>query len=99
VLEATPVGSAPRIALDAMGGDVGPAVMVAGAARAHQRRGDLHFLLFGDEAAICAELDQPPSLAGVAKVVPCDDVIAPDEQPTQALRPPQTTSLGPPAHP
>src|SRR3546814_17219458 len=86
MLEGKPVGSAQRIALDAMGGDVGPAVMVAGAARAHQRRGDLHFLLFGDEAAICAELDKHPSLAGVAKVVHCDDVIAPEEKPTQAIR-------------
>ena len=43
------MGSAPRIAIDAMGGDVGPAVMVAGAALAHKRRSDISFLLFGDE--------------------------------------------------
>ena len=32
------MGSGPRIAVDAMGGDVGPEVMVAGAARAWRRR-------------------------------------------------------------
>ena len=46
------MGSAPRIAIDAMGGDTGPAVMVAGAALAFERRDDLCFLLFGDEPAI-----------------------------------------------
>ena len=30
------MGAAPRIALDAMGGDVGPRVIVAGAALAHE---------------------------------------------------------------
>src|SRR3546814_2924048 len=72
--------------------------MVAGAARAHQRRGDRHFLLFGDEAAICAELDKQPSLAGVAKVVHCDDVIAPEEKPTQAIRRAKTSSMGRAVH-
>ena len=80
------MGTAPRIALDAMGGDVGPAVMLAGAARAHERRSDLSFLVFGDEASIRAELDKHPSLAGAAHVVHCNDVIAPEEQPTQAIR-------------
>ena len=42
------MGTAPRIAIDAMGGDTGPAAMVAGAALALARRDDLHFLLFGD---------------------------------------------------
>ncbi len=45
------MGSGPRIAVDAMGGDVGPEVMLAGAARAFRRRQDLSFILFGDEAA------------------------------------------------
>ena len=41
------MGNGPRIAIDAMGGDAGPAVMIAGAALAFDRRDDLHFLLFG----------------------------------------------------
>ena len=88
------MGSAPRIALDAMGGDVGPAVMVAGAARAHQRRGDLQFLLFGDQGAIRAELDRHPTLAGASRIVHCDDVIAAEEKPTQAIRRAKSSSMG-----
>ena len=37
------------IALDAMGGDHAPQVVVAGADMARQRNPELHFLMFGDE--------------------------------------------------
>ena len=88
------MGSAPRIAIDAMGGDTGPAVMVAGAALAFERRNDLSFLLFGDEAAIRRELARHAALARVSDVVHCDDVISGDEKPTQAIRRAKTTSMG-----
>ncbi len=88
------MGSAPRIAIDAMGGDSGPAVMLAGAERAHSRRDDLQFLLFGDEPTIRAELGQYPGLASVTEIVHCDDVIAATDKPSQALRRAKTTSMG-----
>lgn len=88
------MGSGPRIAIDAMGGDVGPAVMIAGAALAYQRRNDLSFLLFGDEAAIRAELGAHEGLSGVCEIVPCADVITAEEKPTQAIRRAKTTSMG-----
>jgi glycerol-3-phosphate acyltransferase PlsX len=88
------VGNAPRIAIDAMGGDSGPAVMLAGADRAHKRRDDLRFVVFGDKALIRAELDKYPDLAGVTEIVHSDDVIAATEKPTQAIRRAKTTSMG-----
>jgi glycerol-3-phosphate acyltransferase PlsX len=88
------VGSGPRIAIDAMGGDTGPAVMLAGAETAYRRRGDLSFTLFGDESAIRAELEARPQLAAVSKVVHCPDVITPDDKPSQAIRRAKTTSMG-----
>jgi glycerol-3-phosphate acyltransferase PlsX len=88
------VGSAPRIAIDAMGGDTGPAVMVAGAARAHARRGDLCFLMYGDKSRIRAEVDKHAGLTGVVEIVHCDDVIAGTEKPSQAIRRAKTTSMG-----
>ena len=84
----------PRIAIDAMGGDTGPSVMVAGAARAFDRRDDLRFLLFGDQAAIRHELDRHEVLAGACTIVHCDDVIAGTEKPSQAIRRAKTTSMG-----
>ena len=88
------MGNAPRIAIDAMGGDVGPAVMIAGAARALASRSDLSFLLFGDEAAIRRELAAHAALAAVSEVVHTPDVIAAEDKPTQAIRRAKTTSMG-----
>ena len=88
------MGSAPRIAIDAMGGDSGPAGMLAGAALAFERRDDLGFLLFGDEAAIRAELAAHPGLASISEIVHCDDVISGDDRPSQAIRRAKTTSMG-----
>ncbi|MDB5685824.1 MAG: phosphate:acyl-[acyl carrier protein] acyltransferase [Rhizorhabdus sp.] len=87
------VVQAPRIALDAMGGDGGPATMIAGAAIARARDNDLHFILFGDEAAIRAELARHPILADTP-VVHCDDVISGDDKPSQAIRRTKSTSMG-----
>ena len=43
-----------RIALDAMGGDVGPAVVVPGADLSLARHPDTEFILFGDEAVVAS---------------------------------------------
>ncbi|HEY0165200.1 MAG TPA: phosphate acyltransferase PlsX, partial [Sphingomicrobium sp.] len=86
--------SAPRIAIDAMGGDTGPSIMLAGAARAHARRADLCFMMFGDRALIEAELAKYPDLASAVEIVHCDDVIAGTEKPSQAIRRAKTSSMG-----
>ena len=88
------MGSGPRIAIDAMGGDSGPEVMVAGAASAWRRRDDLSFILFGDAPLIRAELVRHAGLAAVTEIVHCDDVITGDDRPRQAIRRAKTTSMG-----
>src|SRR2546423_15460434 len=77
-----------------MGGDSGPAVMIAGAAIAYDRRGDLSFLLFGDETEIGIELARFPRLARVCEIVHCPDVISGEEKPSQAIRRARTSSMG-----
>jgi glycerol-3-phosphate acyltransferase PlsX len=86
--------SLPRIAIDAMGGDEGVRVMISGAALARRRHEQFKFLLVGDEARIKAALDQHPGMAGASEILHCDDVVAGDERPTQALRRAKTTSMG-----
>jgi glycerol-3-phosphate acyltransferase PlsX len=88
------VGSGPRIAIDAMGGDVGPEVMLAGAARAWRRRQDLSFLLFGDEATLRTEIAKHEALRPVCEIVHAEDVITADDKPSQAIRRAKTTSMG-----
>ncbi len=81
-----------RIALDAMGGDHGPAVIVGGAAIALERRPDSRFLLFGDEKAIRPELERHARLRQVARIVHTDVVVRMDDKPSQALRQTRRTS-------
>jgi phosphate acyltransferase len=88
------VGSGPRIAVDAMGGDVGPEVMLAGAARAFGRRQDLSFILFGDEPTLRSELAKHDGLASVCDIVHAPDVITAEDKPSQAIRRSKTTSMG-----
>jgi phosphate acyltransferase len=74
------------IALDAMGGDQGPSVVVPGAAIALVRHPDAHFLLLGDAARIEPELKAHPALAKRADVIHTDVAVAMDAKPSQALR-------------
>ena len=48
------------ISLDAMGGDNGPNVAIAGAAIAIERRPDLRFLIYGEEHAVRPVLEAYP---------------------------------------
>ena len=75
-----------RIALDAMGGDFGPKVTIAGAASALERRPNSRFLLIGDEPAIRAQLQRYPRLAECADVRHSSVSIRMDDRPSQALR-------------
>ncbi|ABC63817.1 phosphate acyltransferase PlsX [Erythrobacter litoralis] len=86
--------SLPRIALDAMGGDVGVRVMIDGAAEARRRHDRFKFLLVGDETRIKAALDTHPNMRGASEILHCEDVVGGDEKPTQALRRAKTTSMG-----
>ena len=88
------MSKAPQIAIDAMGGDGGPAIMVAGAARARARYPDLRFRLFGDQEKIRAELVKHPRLTGHAEVIHAPDVISGEDKPSQAIRRAKTTSMG-----
>ncbi len=84
----------PRIAVDAMGGDVGVRVMVEGAALARRQHDQFKFLLVGDETAIKQALDAHPNLRAASEILHAPDVVAGDEKPTQALRRARTTSMG-----
>ena len=84
----------PRIAIDAMGGDSGPAAMIAGAARARRRDSSLEFVVYGDEAAIEAELKRHSGVRPAVTLVHSPESIASSEKPSQAIRRAGTTSMG-----
>ncbi|HET9335973.1 MAG TPA: phosphate acyltransferase PlsX [Sphingomicrobium sp.] len=84
----------PRIAIDAMGGDIGPAVIIAGMARARRKDRSLRFELFGDEQRIKPELDKHRPLMEAVTVHHTTDAIDSSEKPSQAIRRAKTTSMG-----
>jgi len=84
----------PCIAIDAMGGDVGPAAMVAGLAMAHRKDRTLSFHLFGDEALIRPEIARHQGAASAITVHHTAEAIAATEKPSQAIRRARTTSMG-----
>jgi phosphate acyltransferase len=88
------VVSQPRIAIDAMGGDVGPAVMLAGAAMALERHPHLHFLFVGDETKISEALAAHPTLVPCSTIRHTDQVVLGDDKPGQALRKARGSSMG-----
>src|SRR5689334_1573902 len=74
------------IALDAMGGDAGPEMVLPGAQLASIRHPDLRFLLFGDSARLNPLLEKYPRLKGRSEVRHCDIAVAMEDKPSQALR-------------
>ncbi len=82
----------PVIAVDAMGGDFGPAVVVPGAVEA-ARLHDLHILLVGDTPKVEAELARL-DLEGIGcEIVQADDVVHMNERPSDILRRKKNASI------
>lgn len=75
-----------RIALDAMGGDHGPAVVIPGAALAQARHPDTEFIFFGVASSIEVALAAHPKLKAVSRVGHTDVAVKMDDKPSQALR-------------
>jgi glycerol-3-phosphate acyltransferase PlsX len=86
--------SSATIAVDAMGGDEGLAVMLAGVARARRRYESMRFLLVGDEDAIRAGLKNHPNLTAASQIVHAPETVTADDKPSQAIRRAKTTSMG-----
>src|ERR1700728_4742507 len=75
-----------RIALDAMGGDHGPAVVVAGAELALARHPAAEFLFFGNAAQLTPLVDAKAKLKAASRIVHTDVAGRMEDKPSQALR-------------
>lgn len=83
------------ISLDAMGGDVGPSVVVGGVRDYYRRHGGegVRFLLHGDESAIRDEMNRFNVTDEQAEIRHTDKFVAMDEKPAQAMRRGKGSSL------
>jgi phosphate acyltransferase len=75
-----------RIALDGMGGDHGPAVVVDGADLALSRHPGSEFLFFGNSSLIAPLLDARSALKARSRLVHTDVAVRMEDKPSQALR-------------
>ncbi|MEW5703153.1 MAG: phosphate acyltransferase PlsX [Pseudomonadota bacterium] len=78
--------TAMAIALDAMGGDYAPGVVVEGARLARERFPNVHFILFGDERRLQPLVAKDAQLLGHSEIRHTDQAIANDMKPSMALR-------------
>ena len=74
------------LALDGMGGDHAPDVVVGGAAMARERYPGTTFLLFGDPARLKPLVDKNKGLAQSLEIVLAEDVVTGEDKPSFALR-------------
>ena len=82
----------PIIAVDAMGGDLGPSVIVAGALEA-SREADLKVLLVGDTDRIRDALAQTNTTGADFDIVQADEVVLMNERPADVLRRKKKSSI------
>ncbi|HAZ62076.1 MAG TPA: phosphate acyltransferase PlsX [Armatimonadetes bacterium] len=81
-----------RIAVDAMGGDLAPAEIVAGVLAAAARWTDTEFILVGDQDAIRTQFGHQPQRVNIA-VHHAPDVIGMEDDPARAVRRKPNSSL------
>ena len=81
------------ISVDAMGGDRGPAAVVAGLAISAARHPDIRFLLHGDDATLGPLVARQAGLSSVVQIVHADRVVTMHDKPSQVMRNGQGTSM------
>jgi glycerol-3-phosphate acyltransferase PlsX len=74
------------LALDGMGGDRAPDVVVAGADVARERYPGTSFLLFGDPARLKPLVDKRKGLAATVEIIASEDEVLAEDKPSFALR-------------
>jgi len=81
------------ISVDAMGGDRGPAAVVAGLVLSVRSHADLHIVLHGDEAQVAPLLAREPSLKGRVTLRHAPRAVTMEDKPSQIMRHGQGTSM------
>jgi glycerol-3-phosphate acyltransferase PlsX len=81
------------ISVDAMGGDLGPAAVVAGCLISAQANPDIAFVLHGPEAELQALVSKHPELASRTQIRNATGVVTMDDKPSQVVRTGKDTSM------
>ena len=82
-----------KIALDAMGGDNAPNIVLAGANIARRRYPDVRFLLYGDEDLLAPGVKRQRGLVDVVEIRHTTELVEDDDRPSQVVRSGRETSM------
>jgi glycerol-3-phosphate acyltransferase PlsX len=80
------------ISVDAMGGDEGPAAIVAGIQKSAEKNADVRFLVFGPEAEL-KPLVEKRKLSGVCQIRDVSEVVSMEDKPSHVMRHGKGTSM------
>jgi glycerol-3-phosphate acyltransferase PlsX len=81
------------LSVDAMGGDMGPAAVVAGLAKSAKVNPRLHFILNGPQDELERLVERRKALRGRVSVRDAKDVVSMEDKPSQVLRTGKGTSM------
>ncbi len=81
------------ISVDAMGGDRGPAAVVAGIARSADKNPDIRFILHGPEDALAKLVAKRRGLADICEIRDAPGVVTMGEKPSHVMRHGKGTSM------
>ncbi|WP_417242646.1 phosphate acyltransferase PlsX [Celeribacter sp.] len=79
-------GTKVTLSIDAMGGDRGPAAIVAGISRSAAKNPALNFIVHGDEADLTKLVNKRKNLKGRVEIRGTQGVVTMSEKPSQAMR-------------
>ncbi|QPM89463.1 Phosphate acyltransferase [Pseudooceanicola algae] len=81
------------ISLDAMGGDRGPATVVAGMVASARKNPDIDFILHGPKAELERLVARRKQLTGRVEIRDATDVVSMEDKPSQVVRSGKSTSM------
>lgn len=82
-----------KIAIDAMGGDKAPRVVIEGVAFSAVRHPDIFFLIYGQQEIVSPLIALHPCLTGRCELIHTEEMVAMDDKPAAILRRGQKTSM------
>ena len=81
------------ISVDAMGGDLGPAAVVAGISRSAKKNEEIRFILHGPREQLEPLVARRKNLTGRCEIRDARNVVSMDEKPSQVIRHGKDTSM------
>ena len=81
------------LSVDAMGGDNGPATVIAGMAASAKKNKDIHFIIHGPEKTLSKLIQRRKILTGRCEIRHADETVSMKDKPSHVMRHGKSTSM------